>query len=95
MDVEFVGEVIVWRGPAPYFFIRMPDVEARELKAISRLVSYGWGVIPATVRIGKTDWQTSLFPKDGGYLVPIKDFVRRAEGLDAGDRTVVHLAVRR
>ena len=95
MEVEFVGEVIVWRGPAPYFFIRMPDVEARELKAISRLVTYGWGVIPATVSIGATEWQTSLFPKDGGYLVPIKDVVRRAEGLVEGDRPVVRLAIRR
>jgi Domain of unknown function (DUF1905) len=95
VDVEWVGEVIVWRGPAPYFFIRMPDVEARALKTISGLVTYGWGVIPATVRIGATQWNTSLFPKDGGYLVPIKDVVRRAEGLVEGDRPVVRLAVRR
>jgi hypothetical protein len=73
----------------------MPDVEARELKTISGLVTYGWGVIPATVRIGATEWNTSLFPKDGGYLVPIKDVVRRAEGLAEGDRPVVRLAVRR
>jgi hypothetical protein len=95
VDVEFVGEVITWRGPAPYFFIRVPDVEARELKAISGLVTYGWGVIPATVRIGATEWRTSLFPRDGGYLVPIKDVVRRAEALVEGDRPVVRLFVRR
>jgi hypothetical protein len=95
VDVEFVGEVVTWRGPAPYYFIRMPDAEARELKAISGLVTYGWGVIPATVQIGATEWRTSLFPTDGGYLVPIKDVVRRAEALVEGDRPVVRLFVRR
>ena len=29
-------------------------------------------------------WKTSLWPKDGGYIVPIKDDVRRAEGLELG-----------
>ena len=48
-------------------------------------VSYGWGVIPVTVRIGEHEFTTSLFPKDGGYLVPIKDMVRKAEGLVLGD----------
>jgi uncharacterized protein DUF1905 len=95
VDVEFTGEVIYWRGPAPFFFVRMPDAEARELRAISSAVTYGWGVIPATVRIGATEWQTSLFPKAGGYLVPVKDVVRRAEGLAEGDRPRVRLIVQR
>jgi Domain of unknown function (DUF1905) len=95
MDVEFVGEVIYWRGPAPFYFVRMPDAEARELRAISSLVTYGWGVIPAKVRIGATEWRTSLFPKAGAYLVPIKDVVRRAEGLAEGDCPTVRLIVQR
>jgi hypothetical protein len=38
-------------------------------------------------------FETSLFPKDGGYVVPIKDIVRRAEGLVLGDIVKVELAV--
>ena len=95
MDVEFSGEIISWRGPPPYFFVRMPDAEARRLRSISSLVTYGWGVIPATIRIGVTEWRTSLFPKDGGYLVPIKDVVRHAEGLSEGDRPTLRLIVGR
>ena len=57
------------------------------------LVTYGWGVIPVTVRIGETEWTTSLFPKNGGYLVPIKDVVRRAEGLALGDEPTVALTI--
>jgi hypothetical protein len=95
VDLEFTGEVITWRGPSPYFFIRMPDAEARAVKAIAGLVTYGWGVVPATVRIGATEWRTSLIPRDGGYLVPIKDAVRRVERLVEGDRTVVRLVIQR
>jgi len=50
-------------------------------------------MVPVEVRIGGTRWRTSLFPKDGGYVVPLKDLVRRAEGIDVGDAVTVHLAV--
>jgi hypothetical protein len=93
MILEFEGVLIVWRGPAPYFFIPVPEKESGDLKAISGIASYGWGVIPVRARIGATTWQTSLFPKNGGYLTPIKDRVRKAEKLDEGDRTRVRLEV--
>lgn len=60
---------------------------------MAKLVTYGWGVIPVGVRIGKTEWKTSLFPKDGLYLVPLKDMVRKAEGLAEGDRVTVWLEI--
>jgi len=72
----------------------MPAEPSRDLKEISGLVTYGWGVIPVLVRIGKTEWKTSLFPKDGRYLVPIKASVREAEDLDEGDRVTIRLEVR-
>ena len=64
------------------------------LKAISGFVTYGWGVIPVHVRIGKTEWQTSLFPKDGRYIVPIKASVRQAEDLELDDEVTLQLEVR-
>ena len=93
MNIEFNGKIIFWRGPAPWFFVTVPAKQSRDLKAISSLVTYGWGVIPVTVRIGKTVWKTSLFPKDGRYLVPIKVSVRKAEKLDKGDKVTVRLEV--
>lgn len=93
IHLEFPGELYSWRGPAPYHFIRVPDEECTALRAVSPIVSYGWGVIPVTVRIGESVFETSLFPKDGGYVVPIKDVVRRAEGLVLGDTVVVELTV--
>lgn len=93
MDLEFSGEVWHWRGPSPYHFITVPEDESAEIQAVSAMVTYGWGVIPVEVRIGATRWTTSLFPKDGGYAVPLKDMVRKAEEIDVGDTVTVHLAV--
>jgi hypothetical protein len=94
MNIEFNGKIWYWRGPAPWFFVTVPEKESRDLKAISGIVTYGWGVIPVHVQIGKTKWTTSLFPKDGRYIVPIKASVRKAEHLEEGDQVTVQLAVR-
>ena len=93
MDLEFSGEVWFWRGPSPYHFVTVPEDESAELQAAAALVTYGWGMIPVAVRIGSTRWRTSLFPKDGGYVVPLKDLVRKAEGIEVGDAVTVRLAV--
>jgi hypothetical protein len=93
MIIEFEGEIFYWRGPAPFLFVAVPEEPSRGLKAISAGVSYGWGVIPAHVQIGKTEWKTSLFPKDGRYLVPIRMSVQKSENLDVGDSVVVQLKV--
>ncbi len=69
----------------------MTDGVAAEIKQVASIVSYGWGVIPATVTIGKTTYTTSLFPKDGGYLVPLKDAVRKPEVLAVDDTIRIRL----
>ncbi len=92
--MEFSGAVWTWRGPAPYFFVTVSEEGTVELKEMMRAVTYGWGMIPVTVRIGGTEWTTSLWPKDGGYVVPLKDKVRKAEGIDEGDVVAVELTVR-
>ena len=93
MEVEFSGEVWEWRGPAPFYFVTVPDEESAELEAMSSLVTYGWGMIPVEVVIGLTRWTTSLFPKDGRYVVPLKGAVRKAETIVVGDTVHVHLRV--
>jgi hypothetical protein len=93
MDLQFSGEVWHWRGPSPFHLISVPDGEAEAIKEVSGRVSYGWGVIPVTAWIEDTEWTTSLFPKDGGYVVPVKDAVRRAEAVEIGDVVTVRLRV--
>ena len=93
MNFEFEAEIWYWRGPAPWFFVTVPPEQSRDLKAILTLVTYGWGMIPAVAQIGKTEWKTSLFHKDGNYIVPIKASVREAEHLEEGDKVTVRLEV--
>ena len=95
IELGFVGELWYWRGPAPYHFISVPPAGARLIHAIAAEVTYGWGMIPAEVRIGESRWATALWPKDGGYVIPIKDRYRTAEGLVLGDSIAVELTVRR
>jgi hypothetical protein len=93
VNIEFDGVIWFWRGPAPWFFVTIPLEQSRDLKVISNLVTYGWGVLPVQVRIGKTTFKTSLFPKDEYYIVPIKAAVRKAEKLEEGDTVTIHLDV--
>jgi Domain of unknown function (DUF1905) len=93
MNIEFNGEIWFWHGPAPWYFVTVPEKESHDLHAISGVVTYGWGMIPVIARIGKTEWKTSLFPKDGRYIVPLKVSIRKAEKLDEGDEVTIRLEV--
>ncbi|MCF1593008.1 DUF1905 domain-containing protein [Streptomyces muensis] len=94
MELAFTGRVIEWRGPAPYYFIGVPDQESADIREVAAMATYGWGVIPVEARIGEVAFETSLFPKDGGYLLPLKKAVRAPRGLGAGDEVAVEMTVR-
>ena len=93
MHLEISGEMWFWKGPAPWHFVTVPDEECGDLEAASARVIYGWGMIPVTAQIGATRWTTSLWPKEGRYIVPVKAWVRQAERLELGDTVTVSLAV--
>ncbi|HEX5199453.1 MAG TPA: DUF1905 domain-containing protein [Actinoplanes sp.] len=91
MEWVFDGEIFEWRGPAPYHFVAMSEADSAELKEEARSLIY-WGQVPVQVVIGGTEFRTALFPRDGRYLVPLKDAVRKAE--DIGDGDVVTVVLR-
>lgn len=93
MNITVKGAIFEWRGPAPFLFVAIPDAPSQDIKAMAHLVTYGWGVIPVTARIGNTSWQTSLFPKNGRYLIPIKVVVQKAEQVGAGDVVEVEVHI--
>jgi hypothetical protein len=93
MDITFEGPVWHWRGPAPYHFVTVPEAESELIAAASELVTYGWGMIPVTGVVGDTSFTTSLWPKNGGYIVPLKDAVRRAESIAIDDVVRVTLTI--
>lgn len=93
MQIKFTGKIFFWKGPSPFFFVTIPEKHSQDIKTISALATYGWGVIPVRVKIGKTEFTTSLFPKDGKYLVPLKVSVRKAEKLDKDDKVTMQLEI--
>ena len=90
VHVELTGEVFHWRGPSPYHFVAVPEAQREEVASWS-FASYGWGCLPVRGRVGVTEFETALFPRDGSYVIPLKDRVRRAEGIELGDEVTIRL----
>jgi hypothetical protein len=93
MELSFSGEIWYWRGPSPFYFVTVPEEQCRDLREVAGALSYGWGCLPVTVTLGGSTWRTSMFPKDGGYIVPVKAKIRRAEDVDEGTVVDLRLAV--
>lgn len=91
--LDVTGQVFYWRGPSPFHVVAVPEDAWAVIRDVAPMVSYGWGVIPVSARVGDTTFTTSLFPKEGGYLVPLKDAVRSAEGIDVDDTISVQLTI--
>jgi len=94
MDFEFEGPVIEWRGPAPYYFVRVPEEESADIKFAAKGMEY-WGQVPVVVCINDTEFSTALFPKDGRYLIPLKDAVRKAADIQLDEVLTIGLSVGR
>ncbi|MGN6576629.1 MAG: DUF1905 domain-containing protein [Nocardioides sp.] len=93
-DFEFEGAVVEWRGPAPYYFVAIPEEESEDIKFAAKGIEY-WGQVPVMVSIEDTDFTTALFPKDGRYLLPLKDAVRSTIDAEVGQVVTVALSVGR
>jgi len=93
MDTEFTAELWEWRGPAPFYWLTVPEDSCSYVRAEADVASYGWGAIPVRARIGATEWETSLLPKDGGYVLPVKSLVRQRERFGDGDMVNVAMSV--
>ena len=85
VQFRFDATIIEWRGPAPFFYAPIPAKHVEELRALAKVVSYGWGCVPVEAKIGKVSFTTSLFPKGDTYLLPLKVDVRRKTGITVGD----------
>ena len=52
-----------------------------------------WLGLHAGGRAGGVPFTTSLIPRDGGYLLPLKLAVRKAAGVALGDRLAVAMTI--
>lgn len=95
MELAFSAVAIEWRGPAPFVFVPVPPDESELIRDSARELTYGWGAIPVSATVGATTFTTSLFPRDGRYLLPLKVAVQRAEGVGLGDEIAVRMRLGR
>jgi hypothetical protein len=93
VEFRFESTVIYWRGPAPFFYAPIPADQLERLRPPARAVTYGWGVVPVEATIGGVTFITSLFPKDGTFLLPIKAAVRKQAEITAGDTIAVEMRI--
>ena len=93
MNLKFKSAMISWRGPSPFYFIPIPLVQSKKIKALAAQLTYGWGVIPVSGKIGKTQFTTALIPRDGVYFLPVKNQVRFAETLELGSEVTVQITL--
>ena len=93
------GPVWIWRAEPPakgsWHFLTIAGETATAIRNAAGGRSGGWGSVRVTATIGKTGWQTSLFPnkQQGGYMLPLKADVRKREGVREGDVISVSLAL--
>lgn len=90
------SKVTVYPGMAAWRFLGLPAKEAKEIKEKFGKNAKGWGSLPVSVTIGKTTWDTSIFPdkKSGTYLLPLKGQIRKAEGIADTDTVTFALRIR-
>lgn len=93
VELRFAGAVWFWRGPAPFHFVTVPPAEAELIADLAPAVTYGWGMVPAVVGVGATERSTALWPRDGGYIVPLRAELRALEGVEVGDEIEVRLRI--
>ena len=94
VDFEFEGPVVEWRGLPPFYFLRIPEDESADIKVAAREIEY-WGQVPVVVRISDIEFGTALFPKNGRYLIPLKDVVRKSAGIEVDQVLAIGLNVGR
>ncbi len=92
----FTGKVWLYPGDTAWHFVRVDKEISAALKNKFGSRARGFGSLPVEVTVGKTTWQTSIFPdsQSGTYLLPLKAKVRHAEGVGDGDVVQVLLRVR-
>ena len=89
-------KVWLYPGMAGWHFITIPEDISEDIKHQFGDLKRGWGSLPVKVTIGKTKWETSIFPdkKLKGYLLPIKAGVRKKENIGVNDKITLVLEIK-
>lgn len=84
LEHETESPLVEWRGPAPFYFLKLAPQEGMSVHEVVKDLTYGWGVIPVKVQIGSEAFETSIFPREGTLFVPVKKEIRLKTGIEPG-----------
>jgi hypothetical protein len=91
LDQEVTAPLVDWRGPAPFYFLKLEEQVAKEILQVVKDLTYGWGVIPVKVQIDKTEFETSIFQRENTLYVPVKMAARLSSGVVLGQQVRARL----
>lgn len=94
--IEISGPMIRWNGEkASWHFIVLTGDVVGEIHYAALGRTGGFGSVKVHATIGCTTWETSLFPDKarGGFVLPVKAAVRKAERLGEGDEVSLVLRI--
>ncbi len=101
LDFEFVARLWLYQGKGAWHFITVPEEQSEQIKFftspdVTGRKKRGWGSVRVTASIGKSQWQTSIFPSksSGCYLLPVKKDIRKSERIVAEDDVSVRLTIK-
>jgi hypothetical protein len=88
----------VWRYPGKggWHFANLSTKQSAEIRVRFEEKRRGWGSLLVRVRIGRAEWDTSIFPdrKHNSYMFAIKAAVRREENIGSGDTVTALVTIR-
>ena len=103
LSFAFAGECWLWtaENQVCWHFVSLPQDKSEEIKffhdnlhGVIHGRRRGWGAVRVQVTVGKTTWETSIFPyaKTNTYILPIKADVRKKEKISVGD--LLHISLK-
>lgn len=92
--VTIKGEVWRYPGPAGWHFVNMNRRDSARIRELPWVKTVAWGYVRIKATVGKTSWNTTLFPAKGGiYMVALKAAVRKIENIQPGDIVRIKIAL--
>jgi hypothetical protein len=87
-SLSFTSKVWKWPGDIAWHFMSEPHDYYENIKK-----QFPKGMVKVVAVIGKTTWETSLFPhrKTKSFIIPIKQIVRKKENVWAGDELKIKI----
>ena len=95
-NYEFDAKIWLWvtqSGKGAWHFVTLPEDISDEISFFMKQKIRAFGSLRVSVKIGETQWQTSLFKdkKKNAFLLPIKADIRKKEKIGVNDIVIVEI----